>query len=536
MIDTAPAPLFLTETKLILHKLLNETDKTRQQEFIQNFKEKKKEFESSYNHLKKIITSPILQQQLDVVYSSSIDFLDTAENLTIPTILEGNKKLGNELVFGIQKEKFEKHKQDILDLKKLAEEELNLLEAEAQETLQTSLILFISSFLIILIFIIAIGLIIERNINKKISKAINQINQIVSIESEKDLFYKTDDFGILLKKMSLMDEVFSSINKNVQEASQKDITLMNHHHHLIENCKINDLMSNFNKILTIFNETIQFIKSITDSLISTMNVFNTSSTEISQSSKSQLLNLNQIATASNLQNKALADINKNINTIEDQARKTLNIVDNSKETINKTVESIHNVNHFNQELVSTFDKLNHSSSEIEQIIEIIRDIADQTDILSLNASIEAARAGESGKGFAVVADEIRNLSEKTKKALKEISNKVSDIQIETSQTENSLKKVSQEITKVTDNIKNLENLFYNISNTFKIVQDQISNIATTIEEFSAELEETTTNIEQTLKIANDLERVSKDLALKTNDIAISIDKIEAFIKSFKLEK
>lgn len=107
------------------------------------------------------------------------------------------------------------------------------------------------------------------------------------------------------------------------------------------------------------------------------------------------------------------------------------------------------------ELAGMIEKLNKRAGERGDIVTVIKGIADRTNLLALNAAIDAARAGEQGRCFSVVADEVRKLSGRTIKATTNISDKISAVQEESSETTRSMSTASMEVTKATEYIRNV---------------------------------------------------------------------------------
>jgi methyl-accepting chemotaxis protein len=179
--------------------------------------------------------------------------------------------------------------------------------------------------------------------------------------------------------------------------------------------------------------------------------------------------------------------------------------------------------------------LGASSSQIGQIVSVIDDIADQTNLLALNAAIEAARAGEQGRGFAVVADEVRKLAERTTKATKEIATMIKRIQNDTTDAISSMEQGTQEVDQGIQLVDAAGNSLREIVHLSQKVTDMVSqiaeanmrqaisskDIAQSVGEISGVAHETAVGVEQIAKTAEDLDRLTENLQQLTNKFKLS---------------
>lgn len=228
-------------------------------------------------------------------------------------------------------------------------------------------------------------------------------------------------------------------------------------------------------------------------------------------------------------NKAMSLAVQKANLAEERAKSGGDVVVQTIEGMNKIAEVV-------QKSATTVMELGKSSEEIGEIVQVINDIADQTNLLALNAAIEAARAGEQGRGFAVVADEVRKLAERTAEATKQIGSMIKRIQRETSGAVSAMKLGTDEVENgklLADKAGNSLKEIITISND---VQTIISQLAGASAEQETTSEDISRNIQNISNVAIETNRAIEQVAHATDDLARLTMILQELLAKFNTEQ
>lgn len=276
----------------------------------------------------------------------------------------------------------------------------------------------------------------------------------------------------------------------------------------------------------------QQIQQIAASVSSATTQVNMSMHGINEASREQSERIHNVATAVEEINATLADTARNASQTSTFANENGQIAQDGEVVVHSTIEKMQSINSVVHNSMTAIERFNHASISIGKIVTTINDIANQTNLLALNAAIEAARAGEHGKGFAVVADEVRKLAERTSVATKEITTTISLIQQETQTVSETMKHGNNEVTEGIAFADKAGIALGKIVNSAQDVVGLINQIATANEEVSATSQDIALHINGISSSANETAQSISDISYSVEDLSKQLHAIEMLLQDF----
>jgi methyl-accepting chemotaxis protein len=304
---------------------------------------------------------------------------------------------------------------------------------------------------------------------------------------------------------------------------------------------VNDYKGDFAKLkndINGFAETLSdLLLQLTDSIQNTASAaheISSTAESLAAASQEQSAQADEVANAVEAMSRTITENAMSASRTADVATKNSQMASESGKVVELTVNKMKDIAVVVKNSATNIEQLGESSKQIGEIISVIDDIADQTNLLALNAAIEAARAGEQGRGFAVVADEVRKLAERTTEATKQIAKMIKGIQHETEQAVVAMNRGTIEVQsgieladKAGDSLKQI------LTSTHEVL-DMVNQIAAASEEQSATSEEISKNVIAISKVTADSTSRVEDVAKTADTLASMTEQLRNLIASFKI--
>lgn len=290
-----------------------------------------------------------------------------------------------------------------------------------------------------------------------------------------------------------------------------------------------------------FNIFIDKLRNIISSISQTSNQVAAASTQLQATAEHIATGAEEVAsqagtvaTAGEEMSATSGDIAQNCLLAAEGAQRASQTASDGAGVVEKTVMVMGKIAERVQESAKTVESLGARSDQIGAIIGTIEDIADQTNLLALNAAIEAARAGEQGRGFAVVADEVRALAERTTRATREISEMIKNIQKETKDAVVAMEQGVDQVKTGTEEAARSGQALQNILQQVNEVAMQVNQIATAAEEQTATTSEISSNMQQITEVVHQTAQGANESATAASQLSGNAEELQRLVRQFKL--
>ncbi|MEN1970050.1 methyl-accepting chemotaxis protein [Lentibacillus sp. N15] len=413
---------------------------------------------------------------------------------------------------------------DIMDgYEEMADKREELIDKKEQEIIssgeKTQLVSIVISILIVVLSVI-VALVTSRTITKPIKKVMQRMKLIADGDLRQEPLKITtrDELGQL---MAATNDMNASMREVVTKIDHVTETVSSHSEELTQ--AANEVTAGSQQIAT----TMQ---------------------ELASGSERQANSAGDLSASMRTFTTKVEDANTEGKQIQHSSVNVLEMTEEGSQLMGASSEQMVQIDHIVQESVQKVQGLDVHSQNISKLVSIIKDVAEQTNLLALNAAIEAARAGEHGKGFAVVADEVRKLAEQTSESVTDITGIVDRIQSESSNVTQALEAGYKEVEKGTNQITTTGETFTKISKavtematSINTVSKNLSDIAMNsqemngvIEDIAAVSQESAAGVEQTSASSQQTSSSMEEVTSSSEELSKLAEELNGLIRQFKL--
>jgi methyl-accepting chemotaxis protein len=292
------------------------------------------------------------------------------------------------------------------------------------------------------------------------------------------------------------------------------------------------IKESINKVGDSLEKALREVSEAVSATASASSQISSSTEEMAAGAQEQTSQAGEVASAVEEMTKTILENARNASNAAETAKQARLSAEQGGKVVAETVEGMKRIAQVVEVSAGTVKELGKSSDQIGEIIGVIDDIADQTNLLALNAAIEAARAGEQGRGFAVVADEVRKLAERTTRATKEIAGMIKKIQSDTAGAVASMEEGTAEVKQGMKLADRAGASLQEIVGVSQKVTDMVTQIAAASEEQSSASEQISKNVEGISKVTGETAQGTQQIARAAEDLNRLTDNLQRLIEQF----
>jgi len=492
--DILPPPEYILESYLVVLQAMTEKDVSKLASFQERIKKLRSEYDDRHIYWDKDLPEGNAKKLLlDSSYKPAVTFYNTAEKDFFPALAANNDILAEKLLKDVLSPAYEAHRKAIDEIVTLTNVANAETEKRAAAMQRNSNIIIVSIGLFFFATVLSIFFILIRSVTAQLGGDPSYVAEIARKVADGDL----------------------SVNVETKSGSQSVLGAMR------------EMVDNLRQIVSQVSQS-------AESISMASNQQHSSSEQIAKGAGEVVNQATTVATAGEQMSATSGDIAQNCQMAAEGGQRASQAAQDGTQVVNATVQVMARIAERVSATAKTVGSLGERSDQIGAIIGTIEDIADQTNLLALNAAIEAARAGEQGRGFAVVADEVRALAERTTRATREIGEMIKTIQTETKGAVNAMEQGVREVETGTDEASRSGQALQHILEQINDVTMQVNQIATAAEEQTATTSEISSNMLQITDVVQTTARGAEESALAAGQLAQQADELKRLVGKFRL--
>jgi len=515
--------------------LLASTREERAQ-YLRNIEKYRKEYQEQFNKAKPLFYTEKGKEAINHITRLWEDMLPVLDKLIA---LNKNEELETKrdsvaLSMGLAREKIDAVDTALDELGQIKEDNARKLADSTLHIFQTNRMLLIVIVTCSMLLGVGFGFFISGSISKPLNRTMSfaqsvakgNLDDTCSVSSRDEVGQLAESLRHMVSKLKeKIEEAFQKSQLAEQQTERAQLAMSDAEQaKQVAESKSDDILAAAKQLESI----VEIVTSASEQL----------SAQIEQSSRGaeeQAHRIGETATSMEEMNATVLEVARNASSAASTADQAKVKAEEGSSVVGQVVKGIEQVQHQSQEMKNDMGNLGKQAEGIGQILNVISDIADQTNLLALNAAIEAARAGEAGRGFAVVADEVRKLAEKTMTATKEVGQAIKDIQDGTKKNIDNVERSAKNIEDVTKLANTSGESLRQIVSLAEVTTDQVRSIATASEEQSSASEEINRSIEDVNRVSMETSEAMRQSAQAVGELAHQSQILKSLIADMRAD-
>ena len=521
----------VSEYRIVEVRHIYATDAARMQENEKELADWKKSVSGYLSELDKLVQESRIKATLAKIITHLNDYFSASDKL-LGISRQNRTDEAVALLLGDSRKSYLELSAQLNELVAQARKNAEDRSAEGDEMYENSNMVGTIMTVLAILIAVLLTILIVRNAVRQLGKDPGELNAIALRVVDGD--YNIDDGG---KKMGVYGAIVQMVNalKSHIENAQRESENARE-----QSAKAQEAMRQAEAASKEAQGKTQAMLAAADRLEQVGGVVSSASTQLSaqieqsdRGAAESAQRLSEAATAMNEMNATVQEVARNAGSASAASAETKEKAEAGAHVVEKAVRSIEEVHQMSLDLKEDMTQLNEHAQDITRIMGVISDIADQTNLLALNAAIEAARAGEAGRGFAVVADEVRKLAEKTMASTQDVGNAIQAIQESTAKSMTGMDNAVARISEANELASQSGAALQEIVATVEVTADQVNAIATASEEQSAASEEINQSIVQVNDMSRQTAEAMAEAAKAVSDLAAQAQGLTSLIQELK---